>query len=311
MTAQVMKRGAAPPKAQARPRAILRPAMVALPVDARVLRRNVIGVVAGLAGIAAIIVAGLMGVWQRAGDELVRQSAVAGFEIRHVEVSGTRELALLPVYQAALPGRDNAMLTSDLMAIRTRLLALPWVADASVGRRMPDTLTIAITERKPVALWQHRRRMQVIDIAGVPLTADNLARFADLPLVVGAHANTRVREFLTLAAIVPALAGKVDAAVLVGGRRWDLKFKTGETLSLPDTPAAADKAIRQFARLDDGGGRGGGVDAGLLGGRFERFDMRLPGKMIVGGAAVKQALDDNSKALAKAAAAAKAKPLTI
>jgi cell division protein FtsQ len=316
MTAQVLKRGAAPPKAQtrAKPRAAPRPATVALPVDARVLRRNVIIVVGVLAAVAGIVIAGLMGVWRRAGDEIVRQTAVAGLEIRHVEVTGTRELALLPVYQAALPGRDNAMLTSDLGAIRARLLALPWVADASVGRRLPDTLTIAITERKPVALWQHRRRMTVIDISGVPMEATRLERFAALPLVVGPGANTRVREFLTLAATAPALAGKVDAAVLVGGRRWDLKFKTGETLSLPDTPAAADKAIRQFARLDDDG-RG----ASLLGGRFERFDMRLPGKMIVGGPAVKQALEDNAKATAKAAAAArsaanaaaKAKPLTI
>ena len=319
MTAQVLKRGAAPPKAPARAKPRAAPATMALPVDARVLRRNVIAVVAVLAAVAAIIIAGLMGVWQRAGTEAVRQTAVAGLEIRHVEVTGTRELALLPVYQAALPGRDNAMLTSDLGAIRARLLALPWVADASVGRRLPDTLTIAIVERKPVALWQYHRRMTVIDIGGVPLAATGLERFARLPLVVGPGANTRVREFLTLSATAPALAGKVDAAVLVGGRRWDLKFKTGETLSLPDTPAAADKAIRQFARL--AGNSSSGASAGLLGGRFERFDMRLPGKMIVGGAAVKQALDDNikaatkaaaeAKAAAKAAAAAKAKPLTI
>ena len=308
MTTQVLKRGAAPPRAQTRPRsrAAPRPATVALPVDARVLRRNVITIVAVLVVVAAIIVAGLLGVWQRAGAEAVRQSAIAGLEIRHVEVAGTRELPLLPVYQAALPGRDNAMLTSDLGAIRSRLLTLPWVADASVARRLPDTLAITITERRPVALWQHRGRMAVVDINGVALETRRLERFAALPLVVGPGANTRVREFLTLAAKAPALAGKVDAAVLVGGRRWDLKFKTGETLSLPDTPAAADKAIRQFARLDDNG-----QGAGLLGGRFERFDMRLPGKMIVGGPAVKQALEDNIKAAAKAAAAAKAKPLTI
>ncbi|MEY2882773.1 MAG: hypothetical protein RL490_497, partial [Pseudomonadota bacterium] len=61
---------------------------------------------------------------------------------------------------------------------------------------------------------------------------------------------------------------------------------------------------RQFAKLDDSSG------AGLLGGRFERFDMRFPGRMIVGGEAVKQALEDNAKAAARAAAA-KSKPLTI
>lgn len=302
MTTQTLKRGAAPPRQKAK--APPRQATVALPVSRGVLRRNV-GITVGVLGTAAaIVVAGVMGVWQRAGEAFVQQTAAAGLEIRHVEVTGTRELPLLPVYEAALPGRDNAMLTSDLGAIRERLQALPWVADASVARRLPDTLVISITERRPVALWQYRQRLHAIDINGVVLTDQKLERFANLPLIVGPGANGRVREFLTLAATAPTLAPKVDAAVLVGGRRWDLKFKTGETLSLPDRPAAATDALRQFARLDDKSG------AGLLGGRFERFDMRLPGRMIVGGAAVKQALEDNAKA-ARAAAAAKAKPLTI
>lgn len=305
MTTTTLKRGAKAPAQKAPARAAPRPATVALPVSQRALRRNVILTIGGLAILAAIIIAGLMGVWRRAGDEFIRQSAVAGLEVRHVEVTGTRELALLPVYQAALPGSDNAMLTSDLGAIRDRLRALPWVADASVSRRLPDTLAINITERRPVALWQHKQRLQAIDIAGVPLTHDHLERFAKLPLVVGSGANTRVREFLVLAATAPALAPKVDAAVLVGGRRWDLKFKTGETLSLPDTPIAANEALKQFARLDNPPS-----GEGLLGGRFERFDMRLKGRMIVGGAAVKQALDANAKA-AKLAAAAKAKAQTI
>jgi cell division protein FtsQ len=302
MTTQTLKRGAAPPRQKAK--APARQATVALPVSRGALRRNVGITIAVLGGVAGVVVAGVMGMWQRAGEAVVQQSAAAGLEIRHVEVTGTRELPLLPVYQAALPGRDNAMLTSDIGAIRQRLQALPWVADASVARRLPDTLVIAITERRPVALWQYRQRLRAIDINGIVLTGDKLERFANLPLIVGPGANGRVREFLTLAATAPTLAPKVDAAVLVGGRRWDLKFKTGETLSLPDRPGAASDALRQFAKLDDNS------SAGLLGGRFERFDMRFPGRMIVGGAAVKQALEDNAKA-ARLAAAAKTKPLTI
>ena len=303
MTTATLKRGAAPARQKLPAKVQHRPATVALPVSQRTLRRNVAITIGGLALIAAIIIAGVMGVWRRTGDEIVRQTAIAGLEVRHVEVTGTRELALLPVYQAALPGRNNAMLTSDLPAIRDRLRALPWVADASVSRRLPDTLAIAITERRPVALWQHRQRLQAIDITGAVLTHDRLERFASLPLVVGPGANTRVREFLTLAATAPTLALKVDAAVLVGGRRWDLKFKTGETLSLPDTAIDATKALKTFARLDDS-------QQGLLGGRFERFDMRVRGRMIVGGPAVKLALEANAKA-AKLAAAAKAKTQTI
>ena len=302
MTAIAMKRGAVPPRRK--PVAVRRaaPATVALPVSAQVLRRNLAIVFAGLIMVTAIVIAGLAGMPQRLWSDIIRQSADAGFEIRHVEISGTREMDRLPVYDAALGGASNAMLTADLPAIRNRLLTLPWVADASVGRRLPDTLSIQIVERRPVALWQHQRRFAVIDITGQPLTTRNLERFASLPIVVGAGANTRVREVLALLAAAPALSEQVDAAILVGGRRWDVKFKSGETLALPDTAAAAAAAFKRFASLD-------GSDRKLLGGKFERFDMRLPGQITVGGPAVKKALDAATKAAAAAARAPK--PMTI
>ncbi len=298
MSTVALKRGAAPPRrkpTQARKPA---PATLALPVSAPVLRRNVGLAAGGLVLLATAVVTSLMGIPQRYWQDFVRQTADAGYEIRHVEVAGTQEMSKLAVYDAALSGPTNAMLAADLPAIRDRLLALPWVADASVARRLPDTLSITIVERKPVALWQHRQRFAAVDVTGRVLTTRNLERFAKLPVVVGPGANTRVRELLMLTASAPQLSDKVDAAVLVGGRRWDVKFKTGETLALPDTPAAATAAFKRFASLDGG-------DHKLLGGRFERFDMRLPGQMTVGGPAVQQALE----AAAKAAKAQK--PTTI
>lgn len=305
MTAIALKRGAKPARrAPAAPRRAA-PATIALPVSAAVLRRNLAIVAVTLVVTAASIVAGLAGAPQRLWADFVRQTADAGFEVRHVDISGTREMGRLPIYDAALGGADNAMITTDLAAIRARLLALPWVADASVGRRLPDTLSIQIVERRPVALWQHHRHFTAIDITGQPLTARNLERFAKLPIVIGAGANARVRELLALTAAAPTLSDKVDAATLVGGRRWDVKFKSGETLALPDTPAAATAAFKRFARLD----ASLSDDRKLLGRRFERFDMRLPGQMTVGGPGVKQALDAATKAAALAARLPK--PMTI
>jgi cell division protein FtsQ len=301
MTATTIKRGAKPPRTKTPPP---RKAVdtVALPVSARVLRRNlVIGGSVLITATAAVVVT-LMGIPQRVWQDFVRDTASAGFEVRHVEVTGTREMPRLPVYDAALSGPTNAMLAADLPAIRARLLQLPWVADASVGRRLPDTLSIAIVERRPVALWQHRQRFALIDIEGQVLPTPKLARFSALPVVVGAGANARVRELLALTASAPSLSDKVDAAVLVGGRRWDVKFKSGETLALPDTPAAATAAFKRFAKLEQQLGE----DRKLLGGRFQRFDMRLPGQITVAGPAVQSALE----AAAKAAKAAP-KPTTI
>ncbi len=301
MTTIALKRGAPAPRRKAVASRKPAPATLALPVSGAALRRNVVLAVLALALLVTAVVLTLMGVPQRKWQAFVRQTADAGYEIRHVEVSGTREMSKLAVYDAALSGPTNAMLAADLTAIRGRLLQLPWVADASVARRLPDTLSITIVERKPVALWQYHQHFAAVDVTGRVLTDRKLGRFASLPVVVGPGANLRVHELLALTASVPALSDKVDAAVLVGGRRWDVKFKTGETLALPDTPAAAAAAFKRFASLD----ASAGDEHKLLGGRFQRFDMRLPGQMTVGGPAVQQALE----AAAKAAKAQK--PTTI
>ena len=59
----------------------------------------------------------------------------------------------------------------------------------------------------------------------------------------------------------------------MGGRRWDVRFQTGEVLALPEGEAAARRAIRNFARMDQ--------QTQLLGHGFVRFDMRIPGRFIV------------------------------
>src|SRR3546814_9807317 len=62
-------------------------------------------------------------------------------------------------------------------------------------------------------------------------------------------------------------------ATWVGNRRWDLRFQTGETLSLPEGKEEASTALVNFARMD-------GVNR-LLGRGILRFDMRDPDKFVL------------------------------
>ena len=268
MSAAVIKRGA-PRTAKPVAKPVV---MIRVPVaPRRFYARLAIGV-AGLlvlAGAVAAIVAGVPGqMWQATA----RATARAGFEVRHVEVHGVATGPRLAVISAALEGPTNSMLLVDLAAARARLRALPWVADASVSRRLPDRLIVDVIERRAVALWQFQHRLAAIDRTGVPLTADRLERFAALPLVVGPDANRHVDELLTLLAAAPRLAATVDAATFVGTRRWDLRFTSGETLALPEGVAAR-RALTRFDRLDK--------SDGLLGHGYTRFDLRQPGQMTV------------------------------
>lgn len=161
----------------------------------------------------------------------------------------------------------------DVDAIRERLLGFGWVKDARVSRRLPDTLVIDIVERTPSALWQNQQQLTLIDEAGVVLDRVPISKMPDLPLVIGPGANKRASQLKDVLSGAPTMQAQLASATWVGGRRWDLSFQSGEIVALPEGEAAARAAIAKFAKADQ--------TNGLLGRGLVRFDLRIPGKMIV------------------------------
>jgi len=161
----------------------------------------------------------------------------------------------------------------DLEGTRQQLLHYGWVKDARVSRRFPDTLVVDIVERQPAAVWQHNQRLTLIDPEGVVLEQIDLAAMPNLPLVIGAAANQHASELNRLLAAAPELKQMMAGATWVGDRRWDLRFHSGEILALPEGPDRSAQALARFAAMDR--------KSQLLGRGFVRFDMRIPGKLIV------------------------------
>jgi cell division protein FtsQ len=197
----------------------------------------------------------------------------AGFRVRSVAVQGTRRMDPKPIYRIALDQRATALPLVDVTAIRERLLDYGWVKDARVSRRYPDTLVVDIVERAPAALWQDGDRLSLIDAEGHVLDKVAVTRMPDLPLLVGAGANSHARGLDALLRRAPTIKAQLVSASWVGQRRWDLAVQTGETIALPEGEAAAATALAKFAEKDK--------SAGLLGRGIKRFDLRKAGQMTV------------------------------
>ncbi len=226
--------------------------------------------------IIALIVAGViaMKLPQLAGMELGEAVGRAGFAVDRIEIRGIRKMDRARVYDVALEQQSRAMPLVDLGAIRQRLLGFGWIADARVSRRLPDTLVVDVVERKPAAIWQYQRKLSLIDESGTVIAPVRLdAMPENLPLVIGPSANRQVPELAGLMASAPALKPMLAGASWIGERRWDIRFQSGETLALPEGEAEARAALVEFARRDQ--------RARLLGQGFVRFDMRVPGRIVV------------------------------
>ncbi len=254
-----------------------------LPVDQK--RANKVAAMVFSGFLVAIAIVVLLALDIPAKAERAAGSAIgrAGFTVSGYQIVGLNHMNRTLVDQvvtdelrraADAAGSSKApQALVDVSSIRRGLLQYGWVKDARVSRRLPDTLVIDIVERRPAALWQNQGQLALIDGDGVVLDRVPVDKMPDLPLLIGAGANTQASQLAAIMAAVPTLKPQLASATWVGGRRWDLSFQSGETVALPEGEETARAALAKFARLDK--------SAGLLGRGIVRFDLRVPDKMIV------------------------------
>jgi cell division protein FtsQ len=245
----------------------------ALPFSPRAIQRIINGAIAAVVLIIGATMAHFTGVTAKVNEEWVQAVGRAGFQVKKVEVVGAERIDRIKIYDIALGQQDRSMAAVDLDALRRDLMQFGWIKDARVSRRLPETLVVDIVERVPAAVWQNGGKLTLIDADGVALEQISSATMPDLPLVIGPNANRKSRDLQALLANADSLRELLAGATWVGNRRWDLRFESGETLSLPAGDGAAREALTRFAHMD-GANR-------LLGRGIVRFDMRDPKKFVL------------------------------
>ncbi|MBM3489669.1 MAG: FtsQ-type POTRA domain-containing protein [Alphaproteobacteria bacterium] len=210
----------------------------------------------------------------RAVGEAGHRAAVAlGFGLRDVYVVGRQETPADDVRRALAVAPGDSIFAVDLEAARERLLRLGWVGEAHVNRRLPGTIEVRLHERRPFALWQLDGRLALVDRTGAVIQRAGLERFHALPLVVGERAGELAHVIVDLLELQPELSHQVEAAMLVGQRRWNLKLRNGAEVLLPEEdPAGALHRLAALQRSHE-----------ILNREVARIDLRLPDRLVVRG----------------------------
>ena len=111
------------------------------------------------------------------------------FIIKHVIVKGSslweeRRVQILQ-YGRIKIGETN-LFSVDLKSLRRRISSLPSIENASVSRKLPDTLVISIEERIPRLGFNYQGRRWYADDKGVVFSAASYGKMRrDLPLLTG------------------------------------------------------------------------------------------------------------------------------
>ena len=254
-------------------REIARPSRIKLLL--RRQRRNLRLAAFAISGFAIVLAGVTLGHSAQTGGSVAtlehRFGKAIDLRVRDITIDG-RANTPEPLLRAALGVNvGDPILGFSVEGARERIESLAWVQHVAVERRLPDTIYVDVTERRPFAIWQYQGKFQLIDRGGDVVKDEDVASFTDLPLVVGLGAPAHAADMLAALAAQPDIKSRTAAIVRVGERRWNLVLNNKVTVMLPE--AHEDAAL---ARLEDLQAQQQLLDRPLV-----FVDMRLPDRLAV------------------------------
>lgn len=108
------------------------------------------------------------------------------FAVKTITISGINAMPSEEILAVTGLKRDHSVniLTFDLQEAESSLKSLPWIADAKVTRKMPDTVSIEVREHTPKLLVS-LGRLYYLNEEGVPFKELTPGEKPDLPIVSG------------------------------------------------------------------------------------------------------------------------------
>lgn len=207
-----------------------------------------------------------------AGEFLHTSAVNIGLTIKDVHLSGRVHTDVADVQEAIGAHEGAAILSIDPLQIKKRLETLPWVESAKVERILPSRLSVSLTERQPIAIWQSNGLHRLIDRNGVEIVGASIEPFAGyLPVVTGLGAPEHANELIAVLVNEPQLYEQTLAATRVGNRRWDLTLIGDVVVMLPDSDLA-----RAWSILAEAQRRGRLLDRAI-----NRVDLRASDRIVV------------------------------
>ena len=183
------------------------------------------------------------------------------FRVRKVEVLGLRHTPPAEVL-ARLRVDTTRSVWHPLEPLVARVATHPQVERVTVRRKLPGTLVVDVTERRPVALVPVSGTLRAVDERGVTLPLDPSRTLVDAPILTSAPRASPVYHLLgIMQRDAPGLYARLSSIRVVGGNELllqlaDLTVRTMTSVTLARLgdiePVERDLARRQLraAELD-------------------------------------------------------------
>lgn len=173
--------------------------------------------------------------------------AKAGFIIEELYVEGSSRTTPTDIILSAGVKSGDSIFKKSTAEIKSSIEKLQWVRSAVVDRQLPNKLYIGVTERKPIAIKQFNKKLQLIDESGQVFVTENMSGFTHLPIFVGEDVEDYILSVMSYLKKDEAIFNKIYSVQRIGNRRWDIVLQDKTLIKLPEV--GEEKAWEKFIKM--------------------------------------------------------------
>jgi cell division protein FtsQ len=156
-----------------------------------------------------------------------------GFQLETVEISGAKHVSETDIVKSLNADVGTPLFMVDISNAKKNISSNQWVKDIIIKRKLPDTISVALIERKAIALWQVNQKLSVIDVDGKVIESANPQEFSNFIHVIGNDANLYAYDLIQMLKKDTDLAGKILNATRFGARRWNFNLEQDIIVQMP------------------------------------------------------------------------------
>lgn len=156
-----------------------------------------------------------------------------GFKLDSVVVMGRKNAKIDDVIASI--NSENILLL-DLEKIYSEIKKNKWVDDLVIKRKLPNLLEINIIEKKPIAIYQYKKKLYLVDENGDIISDKNgdIVNFKSLIHAIGYNANIHISNLINTLDGYEDIKKNILYVSRYGDRRWNLVLKENIIIKLPE-----------------------------------------------------------------------------
>jgi cell division protein FtsQ len=169
---------------------------------------------------------------------LIKESLVKStetfFVVNTIQTVGRERASKNDLSKILKKYQKTSLLSLDLNYIQSEVEKVAWIKKVIIRRVLPNTLSLTIEEFSPRAVWIRGRDRYVLDKNGYTIEKVSDDQFQNYFTIKGTEAELNLMNLIESLENFDEIYNQIDYANYVGRRRWDLHYKSGVRIMLPE-----------------------------------------------------------------------------